>query len=199
MLTTAPASSTASCASLRDHGAVRSDDGARAAQRRLLLGVSRLGFNYRMTDIQGALGCAQMARAPFILEQRALRARRYDQLLGAVPWLVRPRTPARSVHGYQAYVCWFAPEPPTLGNVDDLHERRNALMQRLEARGIATRQGTHAPIALGYYSRKYGLRAEDYPNAWLADRLSLALPLYPQMTDAEQDRVVAALIEVGHE
>ena len=51
------------------------------------------------------------------------------------------------VHGYQAYVCLFRPEEPTLGNVRALHERRNALMAELDGRGIATRQGTHAPGA----------------------------------------------------
>jgi dTDP-4-amino-4,6-dideoxygalactose transaminase len=98
------------------------------------------------------------------------------------------------VHGYQAYVCLYAPEEPSLRNVAALHERRNRLMARLEAQGIATRQGTHAPIALGYYARKYGLHREAFPNAWLADQLTIALPLYPQLSEAEQDSVVAALL-----
>ena len=94
------------------------------------------------------------------------------------------------MHGYQAYVCLFRPEEPTLENVHRFHEHRNALMAELESRGIATRQGTHSPILSGYYAGRYGLRAADYPNSVLADRLSLALPLYPQMTDAEQEIVV---------
>jgi dTDP-4-amino-4,6-dideoxygalactose transaminase len=68
------------------------------------------------------------------------------------------------------------------------------LMERLEMRGIATRQGTHAPVILGYYSEKYGLRGEQFPNALMADRLTLSLPLYATMTDAEQDYVIAALL-----
>ena len=182
--------------SLRDHGASRSDH-ARHSQRAgfLLSEYHHLGFNYRMTDLQGALGCAQMDRAAFITAERGRRARRYDELLRDLPWLRTPTVPVDYVHGYQAYVCLFAPDEPSLANVDVLHERRNELMLRLEAQGIATRQGTHAPIALDFYADKYGLRVEDFPNAWLADRLSLALPLYPQMTDAEQDRVVAALRE----
>jgi perosamine synthetase len=59
---------------------------------------------------------------------------------------------------------------------DRHHPSRAALLQRLEKQGIATRQGTHAPIALAYYANKYGLKHEDFPNAWLADQLSLALP-----------------------
>ena len=163
----------------------------------MLSDYPRLGYNYRMTDLQGALGCAQMERASFILGERARRARRYDELLRDVRWLRPPRVPEHMAHGYQAYVCLYAPEEPSMANVRRLHERRNRLMQCLETKGIATRQGTHAPIALGYYAQKYGLAVESFENAWLADRLSLALPLYPQMTDSEQDRVLAALIEVG--
>jgi dTDP-4-amino-4,6-dideoxygalactose transaminase len=150
-----------------------------------------------MTDLQGALGCAQMGRAAFILGERARRARRYDELLRDIAWLRPPRAADHLVHGYQAYVCLYAPEEPSLTNVQRLHERRNLLMQRLERLGVATRQGTHAPIALGYYAEKYRLAVESFENAWLADRLSIALPLYPQMTDAEQDRVLAALLEAG--
>lgn len=72
-----------------------------------------------MTDIQGALGCAQMARADWILERRRELAARYDELLAGIEWLRTPVTPAGDVHGYQAYVCLFAPEEPSLENVDE--------------------------------------------------------------------------------
>jgi dTDP-4-amino-4,6-dideoxygalactose transaminase len=68
-------------------------------------------------------------------------------------------------------------------------------MLRMEQRGIATRQGTHAPVTTGLYSRKYGLEERDFPNAVVAERLSLALPLYPDLTDAEQELVVRELRE----
>jgi perosamine synthetase len=185
--------------SLRDHGASRSDLARHQEKASFLLSEYRhLGYNYRMTDLQGALGCAQMDRAAWILSERSRRAQRYDTLLADLPWLRTPRVPEHCVHGYQAYVCLFAPEEPSLANVAKLHEQRNQLMLRLESQGIATRQGTHAPIALDYYAQKYSLRVEDFPNAWLADQLSLALPLYPQMTDEEQDRVVVALRESRH-
>ena len=71
--------------------------------------------------------------------------------------------------------------------------RRNELMARLESRGIATRQGTHAPVLTGFYAERYSLRPEQFVNSVLADKLTLALPLYPQMTDDEQDRVVEEL------
>ena len=86
------------------------------------------------------------------------------------------------------------PSPRTYArNVDLLHQQRNDLMIRLEKKGIATRQGTHAPVIQGYYVEKYKLRSEQFPNAYLADRLSLTLPLYPQLTEAEQVSVVIEL------
>jgi dTDP-4-amino-4,6-dideoxygalactose transaminase len=181
--------------SLRDHGATRTDLARHQGTSAFLLAeYPHIGFNYRMTDIQGALGAAQMARADHILSERRRRAARYDELLGDVEWLATPVVPEGHVHGYQAYVCLFRPEEPTLANVDALHGRRNALMQTLEERGIATRQGTHAPVLLDAYRDRYGLRREEFPNAVIADRLSLALPLYPQMTDVDQDRVVDELL-----
>ncbi len=176
--------------SLRDHGASRSDHARHAGPSAFLLPeFHHLGYNYRMTDLQGALGCAQMERASAILAARSSLARRYDEILSDLNWLDTPAVPAGHVHGYQAYVCWFHPEPPSLATAEGLHRRRNALMARLEAKGISTRQGTHAPVLLDYYAQKYELRPEHYPNAYLADRLSLTLPLFPQMTDAEQDLV----------
>jgi perosamine synthetase len=188
MLTTTDDARAAQARSLRDHGA----DHERTASY-LLPDYDRLGYNYRLTDLQAALGCGQMQRAEWILGERRRRAALYDELFADVEWLATPRAPADGVHGYQAYVCLFRPEEPTLANAQRLHERRNAVMEILEQKGIATRPGTHAPVETGYYARKYGLRPGQFPNAHLAERLSLALPLYPDMTDAEQDTVVTEL------
>jgi dTDP-4-amino-4,6-dideoxygalactose transaminase len=184
--------------SLRDHGASRSDrDRHEEGGGYLLAEYPHLGFNFRMTDIQGALGCTQMERADWIQERRRELAARYDELLAEVDWLRTPGAPPGDVHGYQAYVCLFAPEAPTLDNVVELSGRRNRLMQELEEQGIATRQGTHAVVLTRYYAEKYAIAPERYPAALLADRLTLTLPLFPQMTEEEQDFVVAALQGVG--
>ena len=182
---------------LRDHGASRSDLSRHTGKAGFLLSeYNHLGYNYRMTDIQGALGCAQMDRAAWILETRSQRARHYNQLLAEVEWLETPIVPDGFVHGYQAYVCLFRPEDPTLDNADRLYQRRNELMTHLETKGIATRQGTHAPVLQGYYTEKYALRLEQFPNAYLADRLGLTLPLYVQMTEIEQALVCQSLQQV---
>lgn len=180
--------------SLRNHGAIKSDLQRHSERRSFLMpDYPMVGYNYRMTDLQGALGIAQMKKLRYILGQRAERACRYDEMLENVEWLETPYTPEAHVHGYQAYVCLFRPKEPTMDNVEDLHERRNALMARLEDEGIATRQGTQAVHVLSYYRQKYALQPADFPNTYIADRLSLALPLYTQMTDEEQDHVVRVL------
>jgi perosamine synthetase len=185
---------------LRDHGASRTDLARHEGSKAFLLAdYNHLGFNFRMTDIQGALGCAQIDRADYVLKRRGLLAKRYDEILTNVDWLQTPVVPHGDTHGYQSYVCLFRPELPSLANVERLHESRNALMKRLEHQGIATRQGTHAPVLLGYYVEKYGLRPEDFPRAYIADRLSLSLPLYPQLTDSEQDFVCQSVREAMHE
>ena len=180
--------------SLRDHGVSHSDSTHQQEKGTFLLAeYNHLGYNYRLTDIQGALGCAQIDKAEWILSERARCARIYDTMLADVPWLKTPEVPEGHVHGYQSYVCLFCPDEPTLKNVEKLYRQRNDLMLRLEAKGIATRQGTHAPVILGYYAQKYELRPEQFPKAYIADRLSLTLPLYAQMTDAEQSLVCQSL------
>lgn len=180
--------------SLRDHGSSVSDLARHEGKAAYLLSeFNVMGFNYRMTDFQGALGCSQMAKLEWIQARRAALARRYDAMLEGFEWLQTPRVPEGDTHGYQSYVCLFRPEAPTMENVDALFERRNAMMMRMESQGVSTRQGTHAVHGLGLYAERFGLRPEDYPRSWIAERVSLALPLFPTMTDAEQDHVVALL------
>lgn len=179
---------------LRDHGASRSDhERHQAAGGFRLADYDHLGFNYRMTDIQGALGAAQMRRAGELLAARAERARRYDRLLAGLDWLVTPAAPPDQVHGYQAYVCRLAPEARGVEDADRLGPARDRLMELLEARGIAARPGTHAAALTGYYRARYGLSPARFPGAYLSERLSLTLPLWPEMSDAEQDQVCEAL------
>ncbi len=194
MVTTADAGRDALLRALRDHGAAKSDLARHGDKQAFLLSAFELmGFNYRMTDFQGALGVTQMKKAPWIHERRTALAQRYDRLLADLDWLRTPTVPDGWTHGYQAYVCLFAPEEPTFDRLAALRDRRNALMSALEADGVQTRQGTHAVHTLGLYRDRFGLTAADYPNAALAENLSMALPLFPTMSEAEQDWVVDRL------
>lgn len=200
MVVTSEDDRAALCRTLRNHGASRSDLSGHEEELGFLLSTyDHLGYNYRMTDLQGAVANVQMDRADWILNHRIERAARYHDLLQDLPWLETPYVPTNCRHTYQSYVCLFTPEPPSLDNLDRLHGQRNELMRKLDQRGIATRQGTHAVTLQGYYQQTYALNDRDYPNALIADRLTISLPLYPQMTDEEQDYVVSNLREAYRE
>jgi dTDP-4-amino-4,6-dideoxygalactose transaminase len=194
MITTQDDAKAALCRTLRDHGASRSDLERHQHKYSFLLAeYKHLGFNFRMTDIQGALGVTQMQKADAIMAGRRAGAARYDELLADVEWLQLPFTHPDYVHGYQSYVCLFQPEAPSLAGVEAVFDRRNAMMGALEERGIITRQGTHAPAHLDFYASKYGIRPEHYPNAYMAERLTITLPLYAGITEDESAQVVEAL------
>lgn len=185
---------------LCDHGASKTD-----LQRHQEKGGSLLpdftmrGYNYRMTDFQGALGVCQMQKSQAIMDGRRNIAKQYDAVFDDLPYLQRPQCPQGYTHGYQSYVCLLtmgkAIADLTFADIDALNIQRNQIMQRLESQGIATRQGTHAVHTLGYYANRYQLSREDYRAAYIADRLSIALPLYAQMTSAEFAYVTDALKE----
>lgn len=176
---------------LRNHGASQVPDG-----QSLLSEYNVLGFNYRMTDIQGALGVSQMEKASEILTKRILAAEYYDKLLKNFNKLRKPVRGENCVHSYQSYVCMLKSENTSNINVDELNRKRNLLMQMLSERGISTRQGTHAITNLGYYVNKYRINPGDFPNAYASDKLSIALPLFAQITREEQDFVVDNLKEL---
>ena len=145
-----------------------------------------LGFNLRLSDIQAAVGVAQMAKLDRLLDERHSIAAGYTSLLCGLPGIAVPCVPEGCGHTYQSYVIRV---------VEGGMARRNAIMDRLAERGIQTRPGTHAVHRLGYYARKYGLEPEDFPNACAAEDTSITLPIFPGMSAAEQEYVAAALHE----
>jgi len=94
-------------------------------------------------------------------------------------------------------VCLYTggqnPESLTKERIDTLNLQRNQLMENLQKRGISTRQGTHAVHTVGYYRNKYGLKDEQFLNSYAADRLSITLPLYPEMAEEDVHYVVETL------
>ena len=177
--------------SLRDHGAIASDLQRHLGPKPYLLSDHiHAGYNQRMTDLQAALGVAQMARANQITAERQYLAKRYDNALEELDWLQSPPLPPGVDHGYQSYVRCFVTDGLNPKSVDRVHERRNRWMERLLVAGVSTRPGTHAVHTLSYYRSRYGLKPFDYPVSWFADRCSVALPIFNGMTEAEQDHVI---------
>lgn len=185
---------------LKDHGASKSD-----LQRHKEKGGSLLpdftmrGYNYRMTDMQGALGVCQMEKKEYIMDGRRSVAQQYDKALQLFSELITPYTPENYKHGYQSYVCLFTDGKDisslTKEQIDRLNIKRNIFMDKLEAKKIATRQGTHAVHTLGYYKTKNNFQDDDFLMSYAADRLSIALPLYAGMNAQEFDYVISNIKE----
>lgn len=139
-----------------------------------------LGFNYRMTDIQAAVGRQQLARLDDLLAERRALADRYRVLLAGVPGVAGPFEPAWARTNWQSY-CVRLPE-----GVD-----QRAAMQAMLDAGVATRRG----IMCAHREPAYAGRAPHptLPHSERAQDECILLPLYPQMTEDEQARVVEAL------
>lgn len=181
---------------LRDHGAAMSDLQRHLGARPYLLADHPdAGYNQRMTDLQAALGSAQMDRATDIVLERQHLAKRYDEAFAKLDWLRTPVHRSRYEHGYQSYPCMFQPESVKLDSVSRINERRNAWMDKLQKVGISTRPATHAVHMLTFYRDKYKLNPEDFPNAYAANDCSISLPLFHGMTIQEQDYVIEQVVE----
>lgn len=186
---------------LKDHGASKSDL-LRHKEKggSLLPDFLMRGYNYRMTDFQGALGVAQMQKSARIMRGRRAIAEKYKVALQKCEQLILPYVPTNYIHAYQSYVCLFANKNIiknlTINIINQLNRKRNHFMEMLETKGIATRQGTHAVHTLSYYRDRYQLKDTDYLNAYAADRLSITLPLYADMTDEEFNYVINTIHEL---
>ncbi|MEQ8426926.1 MAG: DegT/DnrJ/EryC1/StrS family aminotransferase [Gammaproteobacteria bacterium] len=176
---------------LRDHGAAMSDLQRHLGAKPYLLSEHpNAGYNQRMTDIQGALGSAQMNRASDIIAERQRLAKRYDDAFSELKWFKTPRKIEGYEHGYQSYACLFQPETIKSDSISRINEERNAWMDKLQQAGVSSRPATHAVHMLEYYRNKYDLKREDFPNAWAANDCSISLPLFNGMTEKEQDLVI---------
>ena len=183
---------------LRDHGAAMSDLQRHLGPKPYLLADHPdAGYNQRMTDLQAALGVAQMQRAEAIVEERRALAATYNDSFENLEWLQTPMVPSGYRHGYQSYPCLFEPaqvlnavEKKDQKMLSMVHERRNTWMEELQNRGISTRPATHAVHMLNYYKEKYDLRPEQFPAAQAANDCSISLPLFHGMKEYEQKHVI---------
>lgn len=141
----------------------------------------RIGFNLRLSDIQAAVGVAQMAKLKTLVADRRATAHRYTEMLRDINDLVLPVAGDIDGHTYQSYVVRL---------VDGGRTRRNGVMSAMALAEMQSRPGTHAVHRLGYYREKYQLDAQQFPNAVAAEDCSITLPIVPFMRETEQARVV---------
>ncbi|MEN6624116.1 MAG: DegT/DnrJ/EryC1/StrS family aminotransferase [Smithella sp.] len=173
--------------SLRNHGATGPPPGIDDVTKPYVMATfNNLGFNLRLSDIQAAVGVAQMAKLDELLEERLANAIRYNELLSEINEIATPFLPDHCCHTYQSYVIRL---------LQGGMKRRNAIMDFFSFNRIQTRPGTHAVHRLGYYARKYNIRSEEFPNAALCEDTTITLPIFPGMTESDQVFVKDTLIK----
>ena len=154
--------------------------------------VALPGFKYNMMDIQAALGIHQLPRLPAFLAERARLAARYDRLLAGLPGLILPQRVA-----YPVKHAWHLYTP--LVDIDRLTISRDRFMEELKKRNIGTGLHYSAAHEFSYYADRFGWKPDDFPEAHFVSERIVSLPLFPGLSDADQDDAVTAIREVLQE
>jgi dTDP-4-amino-4,6-dideoxygalactose transaminase len=170
---------------LRQHAMSVSDTVRHSAKQVIFEEYPQVGFNYRMTDIQAAVGRVQLRRLPEFLARRIEIAERYARELREIPGLVPPRVPEYARTNYQSYAARVTEKFPLT---------RDELMQQLLERGVSTRRGIMNAHQEGAYA---GEGPFHLPESESARDNVILLPLFSSMTDAEQEQVIWAIEELS--
>jgi len=190
MVTTNDDDLAAKISKLRNHGAEISEEQRHHGPKPYILpDFNMLGFNYRMTDLQAAVGIVQMGKLERLIEERDKWAKFYYENLGDIDWLVLPKFDNGTYHhGWQSFV--------TMINENKAPMSRNEIMERLQAQGISTRPGTHAVHMLNYYRKLMRVDPNDFPGAKAANDYSMAIPLHNRMLPEDFEYVVQAIKDI---
>jgi len=175
---------------LRNHGASISEEQRHhGAKPYILPDFNVLGYNYRMTDLQGAIGVVQLEKLDQFIDERSKWASFYKKELTSIPWLLLPNFSDDYKHGWQSFVLLIDEENSPYS--------RNEIMERLQEKGISTRPGTHAVHMLGFYREKYNIQPEDYPGAQIANDKSISIPLHNRMVKEDFEYIVHAIKNIS--
>ena len=171
---------------LRNHGGVVDTEAVEYGTPYYMGEYNILGYNFRLSDIQAAVGVAQMDKLEELLRERKECAEYYIKLLEDNADIILPMNHKEYGPTYQSFVLLLKMQ---------LKEIRNPLMIALQKEGIQTKQGTHAVHRLGYYKNKYGIKEIDYPIAAYCEDCSVTLPIFPKMQREQQEMIVLKLCE----
>ena len=150
--------------------------------------VLEAGFKYNTTDLQAALGLAQLKKVEWLWQKRQDIARRYTEAFSSVPQLITPVVKPDRETAWHLYVIKL--------NLEALSIDRNSFIEKMREREIETSVHFIPLHRHPYYRNIYGCNPKDFPNAeWIYER-SISLPIYPGMTDAEVNYVAETVIDL---
>lgn len=168
---------------LRHQGMSLTDYQRHGASPAIFESYPEVGYNFRMTDIQAAVGVVQMDKLPTLLARRKTVADIYNRALAGHPWIIAPHVPKSMEPNWQSYQIRLREGGPVA---------RNDLLQKLHERGIATRRGVMASHLEAPYC---GFKA-DLPHTECVSASTLQLPIFADLSENDANRVIAALTEV---
>lgn len=160
---------------LRSHGSVRGSH---------YMSFVDAGFNYRLSDINAAIGVVQMGRLDGLLATRGRLANDYTRELARVPGVTAPVTPANRAHTFQSYVVLL-----------DEYIDRDRIIDEMKAREVETTIGTYAMHLQPYFRSRFGIDDATLPNSTRAHYSALTLPLHAGMTSVDVATVADALVD----
>lgn len=170
---------------LRQQGMSVSDLERHHSKRVIIEEYPEVGYNFRMSDLHAAVGVAQVEKLDWVLARRRALAARYHAGLDGIPGIERPFEPDYARHNYQSYLVRLTGASA---------EARNRVIEALAERGVSTRRGLMAAHREPPYRQARG--ADRLPHTEAASDQTLVIPLYADLTDAEQDYVIESLTDV---
>lgn len=148
--------------------------------------MDRPGFKYNISDLQAALGIHQLQRLEGFLTERRRLCERYATALADVRGLLCPETA-----DYPMRHAWHLYAP--LLDTDRLRIGRTKFAALLQEQGISTGYHYRSAHLMAYYAHRFGWAPQDFPHALFVSDRTMSLPLYPGLTDAQQDRVITTV------
>jgi perosamine synthetase len=149
--------------------------------------MQALGFNYRITDIQCALGLSQLTKLDRFLERRREIAQRYTEAFSHSPYLTVPYQEPDRHNAWHLYMLSL--------RLDEMSKSRRQVFEELRGKGIGVHVHYIPLHLLPFYRERFGYKPGDFPTAEAYYRSAITIPLFPAMTDADCDRVIASVLE----
>jgi dTDP-4-amino-4,6-dideoxygalactose transaminase len=187
MLVTPDAEVAARLRRLREHGMDLSAAARHASRQPVMERYMELGFNFRMTDIQAAVGLVQLGKLGQLIARRRVLAQRYQQLLAGIPGIRTITDPGYGTTNYQSFWMLLPDEFPV---------SRHELLQLLAEAGVSARRGIMAAHLEPAYE---GFAQHPLPITERLTAQTLILPLFHELTESEQDLVVSVIAAAGRQ